>query len=144
MTVRSPSSKRARAGQSPALAPTPSRSVAQPLAHALMWLLTLVIITLSVVPPSLRPITAVSHKLEHIAIFMMWGTAFALCYRINCFYQIIAAVLFAGAIEVAQYWVPGRHARLSDFVVDSLAACVSLLFTRIFAGRLTTWFSRHL
>jgi VanZ family protein len=31
-------------------------------------------------------------------------------------------VIFAGAIELAQLYTPGRHARLSDFVVDALAA----------------------
>jgi VanZ family protein len=90
----------------------------------------------------LRPITAVPHKLEHIAIFSLWGIAFSLCYRINLFYQIMGAVLFAGAIEIAQYWIPGRHARISDFVIDAAAACASILLTRIFVGALTTWFNR--
>jgi len=31
-----------------------------------------------------------------------------------------------GVIEILQFWAPGRHARLMDFVVDALAACVGL------------------
>jgi VanZ family protein len=31
-------------------------------------------------------------------------------------------VMFSGAVELLQQWVPGRHARLSDFLVDGAAA----------------------
>jgi hypothetical protein len=31
-----------------------------------------------------------------------------------------------GAIEILQFWAPGPHARLSDFVVDALAGCAGL------------------
>jgi len=31
-----------------------------------------------------------------------------------------------GVLELLQLWMPGRHARLADFVVDALAACVGL------------------
>lgn len=142
MTPGSPAPKMARTAYKPSLAHKPRRLTAQSLARALMWVLSFIILALSVIPPSLRPITAVPHKLEHAAIFVMWGMAFGLCYRINLAYQIIGAALFAAAIEIAQYWVPGRHARISDFVVDGLAACAGILFARIFVGPLTTWFNR--
>jgi VanZ family protein len=29
-------------------------------------------------------------------------------------------------MEILQFWVPGRHARISDFVVDAAAACAGL------------------
>jgi VanZ family protein len=35
-------------------------------------------------------------------------------------------VLFAGAIELAQLWIPGRHSRASDFFVNATAACIGL------------------
>jgi VanZ family protein len=35
--------------------------------------------------------------------------------------------MFAGFVEIAQLFVPGRHARLSDFIVDALAMCVGAL-----------------
>jgi VanZ family protein len=30
-------------------------------------------------------------------------------------------LVFAGLVEMIQLWVPGRHARLSDFAVDAAA-----------------------
>src|SRR5262249_36163123 len=142
MTPGSPTSKMARTARKPSLAHKPSRPIVLPLARALMWLLSFVILALSVVPPSLRPITAVPHKLEHMAIFVLWGMAFCFCYRINIVYQIMGAALFAGAIEIAQYWIPGRHARISDFVIDAAGACAGILFTRIFVGPLMSRFGR--
>jgi VanZ family protein len=138
MTFRFPIPAETQAVSEPTLAHKPRRLVAQPLIRAVTWLLSLIIVALSVVPASMRPITAVPHKLEHIVTFMVWGAAFALCYRVNYIYQMAAAVLFAMAIEIAQYCVPGRHARISDFVTDAVAACVSIVLTRIFSGRLTT------
>lgn len=35
-------------------------------------------------------------------------------------------LLFAATTELVQLWVPGRHARWSDFVVDLLAACFGM------------------
>jgi len=40
-------------------------------------------------------------------------------------------VLFAGAIELAQLFVPGRHAGLGDFIVDALAACIGLAASQV-------------
>jgi len=108
---------------------------ARRLGRTLTWLSTPAIVILSLVPPSLRPITPLPHKGEHFAIFMMWGIAFALGYRINFLYQLVCAVLFAGAIEFAQYWVPGRHARISDLVVDTVAACFGVFYAQIFFGK---------
>jgi VanZ family protein len=38
----------------------------------------------------------------------------------------IIAVLTIGLIEILQFWAPGRHARLEDFVVDATAACAGI------------------
>jgi len=37
-----------------------------------------------------------------------------------------------GVLELLQLWMPGRHARLEDFVVDALAACVGLAIAAAF------------
>jgi VanZ family protein len=116
---------------------------AQWVARTLTWLSALSIVVLSLVPPSLRPITEMSHNREHFAIFVLWGMAFGLGYNINLAYQLGCAVLFAGAVEFAQYWVPGRHARISDLIVDAEAACVGVLCARIFLGWLTIWLHRR-
>jgi VanZ family protein len=91
------------------------------------WLLATAILALSLVPPSLRPETEVPHDLEHFAIFAATGLAFGLGYSRRFSVVAVAVVVFTGAIEIAQIAVPGRHARLSDFVVDALAVCVGLL-----------------
>jgi VanZ family protein len=96
------------------------------ICRASAWLLALAIVVLSLVPPSYRPITEASHNLEHLAIFLATGFAFGVAYPDKSFALVIELVIFCGAIELAQRWVPGRHARLSDFIVDAAAACIGL------------------
>lgn len=91
------------------------------------WLLAAAIVVLSLVPPSWRPETEAPHDLEHFAIFAAAGLAFGLGYGRRYFGIAVALVIFAAAIEIAQIVVPGRHARLSDFVVDALAVCAGLV-----------------
>jgi VanZ family protein len=45
----------------------------------------------------------------------------------------VALVLYAGVIEMAQMFVPGRHARLSDFLVDALALWAGVMMASIIA-----------
>ena len=52
------------------------------------------------------------------------GLAFGFAYPRHRLLTTIVAVLMIGALEVLQLWAPGRHARLEDFTVDALAACV--------------------
>jgi VanZ family protein len=96
------------------------------LPRAGAWLLIIAITVLSVVPPSLRPMTDVPHDLEHLAIFVATGLAFGLGYRFRHLYQAVGLATFSGAIEIAQYWVPGRHARFGDFTVDAMSACIGV------------------
>ena len=42
------------------------------------------------------------------------------------------AVVMIGVLELLQLWVPGRHARLEDFVVDAVAACVGFAMAAAF------------
>ena len=78
---------------------------------------------LSLVAPLVRPVTILPHDLEHVAIFAIAGFLAGLGYPGRPLRTLAAFVIFAGAIELAQIPVPGRHARLSDFVIDALAAC---------------------
>ena len=95
--------------------------------RAAAWILLIAIAALSLVPASHRPLTGASHGVEHLAIFMISGVAFGLGYRSSRMYQAIGLICFAAAIELAQYFVPGRHARFSDFAVDSISACAGVL-----------------
>jgi VanZ family protein len=90
------------------------------------WLLALAILALSLVPPWMRPQTGVPHDLEHFGIFTATGFVFGLGYARRYGAVAIGLVIFAGAIETVQLFVPGRHARLSDFVVDALALLLGI------------------
>jgi hypothetical protein len=95
--------------------------------RVLAWLLIAAIVALSLVPPFIRPMTGAPHDLEHLSIFVLAGIVFGLAYRSHHLYQAIGFILFTGAIELAQLAVPGRHARLADFVVDAASACIGVL-----------------
>jgi VanZ family protein len=86
------------------------------------WTLALAIVILSLVPPSYRPVMEASHSFEHLAIFLATGLAFGAGYPGRPFRIAVALVIFSGTVELLQQWVPGRHARLSDFLVDGTAA----------------------
>ena len=98
----------------------------QKLFQVAAWLLALAIIVLSLGPPSIRPITGAGHSLEHLLIFLATGVAFALGYPRQFWLLAIALLAFAAAIEIAQIWVPGRHARLSDFLIDATVSCLGV------------------
>ena len=40
---------------------------------------------------------------------------------------MIGLTLFAASVELAQFYAPGRHPRVSDFVVDALGACAGVV-----------------
>src|ERR1700685_1844661 len=102
------------------------RMLAAKAARIAAWILALAIVVLSIVPPGLRPETNMPHHLEHFAIFFATGVAFISGYGQRALGVAIALVAFAGLIEIAQLYVPGRHARLSDFIVDAAALCVGM------------------
>ena len=93
----------------------------------LAWMLIGAVVILSLVPPTLRPVTGASHDLEHFAIFALCGYAFGVGYRSRHLFHAVALVTFAGSIEVLQFTAPGRHARMLDFVVDAIASCAGVL-----------------
>jgi VanZ family protein len=84
------------------------------------WLLLFSIVALSVVPPSDRIVTIFPQPIEHFAIFLLTGLAFGLAYPGRHPGPIVPLLLFTAAVELLQLWIPGRHARLSDFVVNLL------------------------
>ena len=90
------------------------------------WLCVAAIAVLSLVAPLWRPVTILPHDLKHVAIFAIAGFLAGLGYPGRPLRTLAAFVIFAGAIELADISVPGRHARLSDFVIDALAACVGV------------------
>ncbi len=101
------------------------------------WILVVVIAVLSFVPPRLRPETSTPHDIEHFAIFCALGFALSLGYSRRPVFVTVALFIFCGAIELAQLFIPGRHARLSDFIVDALAAAMGVAAAS-FVGRIVT------
>jgi VanZ family protein len=100
------------------------------IARVCSWLLGFAIILLSVVPADLRPITA-AHGVEHSVIFFLLGFALGLGYPGRYRLSAIVILIFTAAIELLQLIAPGRHARVSDFVVDAIGAVIGLCLTGI-------------
>jgi VanZ family protein len=98
-----------------------------PAIRLVAWTLAAVIVILSIVPPGLRPETNIPHGLEHAGIFLLTGLAFGLAYDHSKSLLAGYMVAFSAAVELVQLFVPGRHARLSDFVVDAAAICFGLI-----------------
>ena len=91
------------------------------------WTLAIAITVLSVVPLYLRPETDVPRNFEHLLIYAATGLAFGLGYGGKRILAAVLLIIFAAAVEIAQLSVPGRHARLSDFIVDAFAMCAGLV-----------------
>ncbi len=90
------------------------------------WLCVALIAALSLVAPSMRPVTILPHDLEHAAIFALTGFALAAGYPNRTQLHMSGLVIFAAVVELAQVYAPGRHARMIDFVVDALSACLGV------------------
>jgi VanZ family protein len=95
------------------------------------WMLLLVIALLSFSPPTYRPATDVGHSLEHFLIFLVVGFALGLGYANRWRVVTPSLVAFAASIELVQLFVPGRHARVVDFVIDAGAGCVGIALSWI-------------
>ena len=96
------------------------------LLRLIAWGLAAAVTFATLGPPRYRPHADVGQNGEHALAFVLIGLAFGLAYRRNRLITALAAVVMIGAVEILQFWAPGRHARLSDFVVDALAACAGL------------------
>ncbi len=90
------------------------------------WLLTAAVTFATLGPPRLRPHSDLGQDGEHALAFVLVGLAFGLAYPRHRLLTAIVAVVLIGALELLQLWMPGRHARLEDFIVDALAACVGI------------------
>jgi VanZ family protein len=90
------------------------------------WFLTAAVTFATLGPARLRPHSDLGQDGEHALAFMLVGLAFGLAYRRHRLVTAAIAVVLIGVLELLQLWMPGRHARLEDFVVDALAACAGI------------------
>ena len=102
------------------------------VAEATGWTLLLAIVAISIVPPELRP-TILPHDLEHAAIYFLAGCAFGLSRPNDFVAWFVGLIAFTLVVEVTQLWIPGRHARVSDFLVDAFAISMGLFVGAMFA-----------
>jgi VanZ family protein len=77
-------------------------------------------------PAQFRPHSSLGQDGEHALAFSLVGLAFGLAYPRHRLLTGAIAVVVIGVIELLQLWAPGRHARLEDFLVDALTACVGM------------------
>ena len=100
------------------------------LLRASSWVSLATIVVLTLVPPAAPPVTGAPHFLEHASIFLMTGMLFALAYEIKTRSFILGAIAFSVGLEIIQSFDPGRHARLSDALIDATSMCVGILLSR--------------
>jgi len=94
--------------------------------RALAWLLVAAVTALTLVPPSLRPVSGLPHAAEHFFVFFAVGAALALAYPRRMYALGVSGVLFAALLELLQTLRPGRHASLNDFLIDATAVCAGI------------------
>jgi VanZ family protein len=95
------------------------------------WLLAAAVSFATLGPPSYRPHSSLGQDGEHALAFILIGVAFGLAYTEHRLRVAVIAVIMIGALELLQLWMPGRHARLEDFIVDALTACVGLAIAAV-------------
>lgn len=94
------------------------------LVRSFAWLLAAAVSFTTLGPPGLRPHSDLGQDGEHALAFILVGLAFGLAYPRRRLLSTAAAVVLIGVLELMQFWAPGRHARLEDFLVDALTACI--------------------
>jgi VanZ family protein len=93
------------------------------LVKLIAWALAAAVTFATLGPATLRPHAPLGHDGEHVFAFLLVGIAFGFAYAHRRRFVATVSVVMIGLLEVLQLWVPGRHARVEDFVVDALAAC---------------------
>lgn len=116
------------------------------LVRSFAWLLAAAVTFATLGPAGLRPHSELGQDGEHALAFILVGLAFGLAYRHRRGAVTAIAVVLIGLLELMQFWAPGRHARLEDFLVDAGTACIGFalaasadwLFTRFRANSALT------
>jgi VanZ like family len=90
------------------------------------WLLAAAVTFVSLGPPLYRPHAALGQGPDHAFAFVLIGLAFGFAYPRHRLVTVVVSVFMIGVLELLQLLAPGRHARLSDFIIDALAASVGL------------------
>jgi hypothetical protein len=103
---------------------------ARRLIRIFAWVCLAAILALSLVAPSLRPVL-MPHNVEHAAVFALAGLAVGLGYPHHAARNMMVLTIFSAVVELAQFYAPGRHPRVIDFVVDALSACAGVVLAAV-------------
>jgi VanZ family protein len=102
---------------------------------SLAWLSAFAVLVLSLSPPRYRIVTGAARELEHFTAFALVGLMLSLAYPERRLKLVVVGIGAIAVIELLQIFVPGRHAYLSDFLLNALGLCVgtagSLILARI-------------
>jgi GNAT superfamily N-acetyltransferase len=98
---------------------------------AASWLVAIGLVIVTIVPANERPVTGIQHDLEHFSAFGLAGLLFGLAYFRHLRALFFGAVIFALVLELSQIPLSTRHARLADFVVDAVAACLGIIVAHV-------------
>jgi len=91
------------------------------------WLYVGVLICLTLGPASVRPDIRMPHCLEHLAAFGLSGLFFSIGYRFRSTLLGLWGGAFTAFLEILQMWVPDRHARFTDFAMDTLGFWIGIV-----------------
>lgn len=108
------------------------------------WILAAAVAFATLGPPDLRPHSDFGQDGEHALAFVLVGLAFGLAYSARRWSAAMIAVGLIGVLELLQFLAPGRHARLEDFVVDALTACVGFVLSAAVEWAITRFRSNAL
>jgi hypothetical protein len=94
------------------------------------WVGILGIAVASLVPGEFRPHTGISAHFEHFTAYCLTAAVLAQAYagRVGGVTLIACLTIYAGALETAQLWIPGRHAAIFDFAFSSLGILTGIAF----------------
>jgi VanZ family protein len=93
--------------------------VATRIVRPLAWLSAAVVLALSLSPPRYRIVTGAPRDLEHFAAFALVGLMLSLAYPEQRLKLVAFGPAAIAAIELVQFLVPGRHAYLADFLLNT-------------------------
>jgi VanZ family protein len=98
----------------------------------LAWLAFAAIVALTLGPLSLRQgVSIAPAHVEHFAAYAVLGALFLVAYPRRPVMLIGALVLAAAVLEYGQIFVPGRDARVADFIVKAAGVSVSVVLVRL-------------
>lgn len=107
-----------------------AKTLIQRLLTATAWTGIALLSLMTIVPAAERPTTGLPHGFEHVAAFGMVGIFCGLAFRLKPLPLYGYAFLFSAALELVQIPLPSRHARLEDFLFDTIGAWLGLALGR--------------